>query len=128
LVRGMMSCAIPAWAVENPTGCISTRIRPFDQRIQPYEFGADASKGTCLWLNGLPVLQKDPAQRIPGRKVEWPRGSGRIVERWSNQTDSGQNRLGPSETRGQDRARTYPGVARAMAVQWSEYLKAKSMR
>lgn len=39
-------------------------------------------------------------------------------QRWSNQTDSGQNRLGPSDTRAMDRARTYEGIALAMAQQW----------
>ena len=38
--------------------------------------------------------------------------------RWANQTDSGQNRLGPSPTREMDRARTYPGIARVMAETW----------
>lgn len=39
--------------------------------------------------------------------------------RWANQTDSGQNRLGPSDTRATERAETYPGIADAMASQWT---------
>ena len=108
--------------LENPVGIISTRIRKSDQRIQPYEFGDDASKKTCLWLSGLPALVKDPALRVSGRIVEWPRGSGKLVERWSNQTDSGQNKLAPSADRAAKRAATYPGIASAMAAQWSIYL------
>jgi hypothetical protein len=38
--------------------------------------------------------------------------------RWANQTDSGQNRLGPSETRAKERSKTYQGIADAMAEQW----------
>lgn len=87
--------------------------RPYDQSIQPYDFGEDASKRTCLWLTGLPLLV--PTARFPGRMVMY---KGKLVERWSNQTDSGQNRLGPSETRHIERARTYPGIARAKAAQW----------
>jgi hypothetical protein len=117
-VRKLMGSGIQRWALENPTGVISTRIRKYDQRIQPYEYGEDASKGTCLWLCNLPLLQ--PTKFIPGRKVEWPPGSGKIVQRWANQTDSGQNKLGPSDTRDTDRARTYPGIAAAMAYQWSD--------
>lgn len=117
-VRRLMACSIPKWAIENPISCISSRIRKPDQIIQPYDFGDDASKATCLWLKGLPPLVIDPAQRVAGRIVEWPRGSGKFVERWSNQTDSGQNRLGPSETRAQERSATYAGIARAMADQW----------
>jgi hypothetical protein len=58
---------------------------------------------------------KDPAQRIPGRKVVW---KGKLVERWANQTDSGQNRLAPSPDRWKERSRTYDGIANAMAWQW----------
>jgi hypothetical protein len=71
---------------------------------------------TGLWLHGLPPLIG--TCRVPGRMAEWPRGSGKYVERWANQTDSGQNRLTPSKNRWMDRAKTYQGWADAMANQW----------
>jgi hypothetical protein len=114
-VRRIMALPYPK-AIENPTGAISTSIRKPDQIIQPYNFGDDASKGTCLWLDRLPKLQ--PTKRVRGRMIEWPRGTGRMVERWSNQTDGGQNRLTPSEKRWKDRSKTYAGIAAAMAQQW----------
>ena len=117
-VRYLMDADIPRIAVENPVGAISTRIRRPDQIIQPYEFGDDASKKTCLWLKNLPPLAIDPEARCRGRLVEWPKGSGRMVERWGNQTDSGQNRLAPSPTRARDRAETYPGIAAGMVASW----------
>ena len=117
-VRELMAAPVPLIAIENPVSCISTRIRKPDQIVQPYEFGDDASKKTCLWLKGLPPLTIDPAKRLAGRMVEWPRGSGRMVERWANQTDSGQNRIPPSASRATDRSRTYPGIADAIARQW----------
>lgn len=116
-VREMMDLPIAKIAIENPIGCISTQIRRPDQIIQPYEFGDDASKRTCLWLKGLPPLPLDPAARFAGRHVIDPK-TKKIVERWSNQTDSGQNRLGPSDRRAADRAVTYAGIARAMADTW----------
>lgn len=97
------------WAIENPIGCMSRLYRKPDQIIQPYMFGEDASKATCLWLNDLPPLL--PTRRIHGRLA-----NGR--ERWANQTDSGQNKLPPSEHRAADRSRTYVGIADAMALQW----------
>jgi hypothetical protein len=97
---------IPRIAVENPIGCLSTRWRKPDQIIQPWQFGHDASKATCLWLKGLPPLQ--PTDVLPG---------GRTARR-ANQTASGQNRLGPSPTRWKERSVTYAGIARAMAEQW----------
>ena len=112
------------FCLENPHGCIGTRLPALDrhfakQTIQPYDFGEDASKATVLRLRNLPPLA--PTQRVRGRIVESPRGSGRMVERWSNQTDNGQNRLGPSEDRWMKRSRTYPGIATAMAEQWKEF-------
>jgi len=112
-VRRLMSAPVPYIAIENPVGCISTRIRKADQYIQPYDFGDDASKKTGLWLKNLPVLV--------GTKYAPPR----IVNgknRWSNQTDSGQNRLGPSPERWKERSKTYEGIARAMARQWGAVL------
>jgi len=106
------------WYLENPVSIISTRFRKPNQTIQPYQFGDDASKRTCLWLNGLSPLEIDPSKRLAGRLVEWPRGSGRIAERWANQTDSGQNKLTPSDNRWKDRSKTYPGIAWAMADGW----------
>jgi hypothetical protein len=110
------SGALPRLALENPVSCISSRIRKPDQIIQPWQFGHDASKATCLWLRGVQPLQLGKA--FPPRIVEWPRGSGKMRKRWGNQTDSGQNRLGPSEDRWKERSKTYEGIARAMAEQW----------
>jgi hypothetical protein len=101
-------------AMENPApSFLSKSVRPPDQTIQPYEFGEDASKRTGLWLDGLPLLKG--TKRFPGRMVNG-------VERWSNQTDSGQNALSPSGDRWADRSETYPGIADAMAEQWGPYL------
>ena len=108
-VRLLMDAPIPKIAIENPMGCIGTRIRKADCYIHPYEFGHDASKKTGLWLKGLPPLK--PTQKVEPRWVEGK-------PRWANQTDSGQNRLGPSEDRWKERARTYSGWAEAMANQW----------
>lgn len=112
-VRKLMDAPIPHIAIENPIGCISSRIRKPDQIIQPYEYGDDASKATCLWLKGLPKLVG--TKRVSGRKVIW---KGKEVERWANQTDSGQNKLTPSDDRWKERSRTYQGWADAMAAQW----------
>lgn len=108
-VRLLMDAPIPRIAIENPVSVISTRIGKPDQIINPYQFGHDASKKTCLWLKGLPPLK--PTQIIEPRIV-----NGR--KRWGNQTDSGQNRLSPSPDRWQLRSATFPGIAAAMADQW----------
>ena len=105
-VRLLLDAPIPQIALENPVGCISSRIRKPDQIIQPWQFGHDASKATCLWMKGLPLLQ--PTDVLPG---------GRAARR-ANQTASGQNKLSPSKDRWKLRSLTYPGIAEAMATQW----------
>jgi len=108
-VRMLMDAPIARIAIENPTGCISTRIRKPDQAIHPYQYGHDASKKTCLWIKNLPLLR--PTQYVEPRIVDGK-------NRWANQTDSGQNRLTPSPDRWKIRSETYKGIARAMASQW----------
>lgn len=56
-VRELLDAPIARIALENPIGRISTAIRPFDQKIQPWQFGQNASKATCLWLKNLPRLR-----------------------------------------------------------------------
>ena len=100
--------------LENPQGVLHTHTDlPKPQYIQPYQFGENASKKTGLTLKGLPDLI--PTKRVKGRFVNG-------IERWDNQTDSGQNRLTPSPTRARDRAKTYQGIAEAMAEQWGSFL------
>jgi hypothetical protein len=108
-VRLLLDAPIPRIALENPISVISSRIRKPDQIITPYQFGHDASKKTCLWLKNLPPLT--PTQIIEPRIVDGKK-------RWGNQTDSGQNKLGPSDDRWKIRSETYAGIANAMAEQW----------
>lgn len=108
-VRQLMAAPIHRIAIENPISVISSRIRKPDQIIQPHQFGHDASKKTCLWLKNLPPLR--PTDQIPPRVINGKK-------RWGNQTDSGQNKLAPSDDRWKIRSETYPGIAQAMAQQW----------
>lgn len=132
-VQALMDAPMERIAIENPVGCISTRIRKPDQQIQPYQFGHDASKGTCLWLKNLPTLQAtkhvDPTYACRcGHRFESQLGkygcpnccaeSGAARQVWANQTPSGQNKLGPSADRAKKRGKTYQGISDAMAAQW----------
>lgn len=114
-VRFLLQAPIERIALENPIGCISTCIRKYDQVIQPYDFGDNASKQTCLWLKNLPRLV--PTNRVAGRMVVTP--SGKTVERWNNQCDNyGQDKTSPGPDRWKIRSATYKGIADAMADQW----------
>lgn len=103
--KSLQAAPIPKICIENPVpmGVVIAHIGPYTQTIQPYMFGEDASKRTCLWLKGLPPLK---VTNLIKKKI------------YGNQTPSGQNRLGPSPDRWKERSRTYQGIADAMAAQW----------
>lgn len=105
-VELLLNAPIGKIAIENPIGCISTRIRKPDQIIQPWQFGHPESKSTCLWLKNLKAL-------TPTCILEKPQSG-----HWNNQTPSGQNKIGPSADRWKKRSITYYGIANAMAEQW----------
>lgn len=98
-VRSLLDAPIPRIALENPVSVISSRIRPPDQIIQPWQFGHGECKTTCLWLNGLPPLK--PTRIVEGREQ-------RI------------HRMPPGPNRWKERSRTFAGIAEAMADQWHE--------
>ena len=102
----LMAAPIDKIAIENPVGCISTKIKPASQYVHPHQFGEDASKKTGLWLKNLPLLT--PTKVIPPD----------VRGRYANQTASGQNKLGPSKDRWKIRSTTYQGIANAMSEQW----------
>lgn len=92
--------------------------RGADQYVQVHDFGDDASKRTGLWLDNLPELEADPADYVEPRIIEYPKGSGRMVKRWANQSPCGADKRGPSADRGHLRGKTYAGIAKAMAETW----------
>jgi hypothetical protein len=96
-VQLLLNAPVKYIALENPVGCISSRIRKPDQYIQPWQFGHGETKKTGLWLKNLPLLT--PSNIVDGRK---PR----------------VHRLPPSADRWKLRSMTYQGVADAMADQW----------
>jgi hypothetical protein len=101
-VQLLLDAPIPKICLENPVSIISTRIRKPDQIIQPWQYGHEETKTTCLWL-------KDLSQLVPTQMME---------VRNRNLTPSGQNKLPPTPDRWKIRSRTYEGIAKAMAEQW----------
>lgn len=89
----------PRIAIENPVGIMSTEYGKPSQIIQPWMFGHNETKATCLWLKGLPPL-------IP-TEIVWGVHENRI---W---------RMPPGPDRAKLRSKTFPGIARAMAEQWA---------
>lgn len=110
-VRSLLGASCEHIALENPVGCISTRIRKPDCIIHPWQFGHPESKTTCLWLKNLPAL-------APTNVLTKPTSGY-----WENQCANGsQNKLAPSPDRWKLRSKTYQGIAEAMADQWSAFV------
>lgn len=104
-VKNLMDAPIGKIAIENPVGVISTRIRKPDQIIHPWMFGDAYSKTTCLWLKNLPLLF--PTKLVS--KGEFVIHGGKKLPKWYS------NRVFY-------RDKTFPGIADAMATQWSELI------
>lgn len=105
-------------AVENPTGVMSACYRQPDQTIQPYYFAESvndkanyATKRTGLWLKGLPPLR--PISESLPNPME-------TAERWGNGKKKNWTEASHG---GKARSKTFPGIARAMADQWGDYIE-----
>lgn len=106
-VRFLLDAPIQKIALENPVSIISSHVRQPDQIIQPWMFGHEATKTTCLWLKNLPLLKPTNIVDKGERHVT---KSGRSLPKWYN--------LPPSKDRWKIRSETFQGFADAMAAQW----------
>jgi len=97
----LYNCNIPKIAIENPIGVMSSKFRKPDQVLQPWMFGHGETKATCLWLKGLPKLINTDI--VSGREQKI-------------------HLLPKTPDRSKLRSKTFPGIAKAMATQWGEYL------
>jgi len=96
-VRLLLDAPIPRIAVENPVGCVSSRIRMPDQIINPWQFGHEVKKRTCLWLKNLPLLEPTDVKQL---REDFLHNLPDTPYRWMH------------------RSRTFKGIAKAMAEQW----------
>lgn len=112
----LLNANIPRICVENPIQATIFEIPKYTQIIQPWMFGDEASKSTCLWLKGLPRLE---ATKIVGKGewIEWiaKDGKKKRMQKWYN--DAFMKAKTPEERRTL-RSKTFQGIAKAMAEQW----------
>ena len=107
----------PRIAIENPIGIMSTKYRKPDQIIQPWMFGDKYTKSTCLWLKGLPKLK--PTNIVEhGEYFEWvdKKGKKKRQPKWFFEA---LKKAKTPEERSILRSKTFPGIAKAMAEQWT---------
>ncbi len=108
----LMNVDVDKIAIENPKGVISSHIRKPDQYIQPYEHGHRDSKMTGLWLKNLPLIE--PTDIVEPEWVYPKSGSGKRMSK--------THANNPSTNKKENamlRSKTYPGIAKAMAEQWT---------
>ena len=104
-------------AIENPVGVISTRYRKPDCIIQPYQFGHNVRKTTCLWLKGLPALQ--PTNIVEPEIIHSKGKSGGYSgASWTVKDENGKILSYKDPRVAKARSKTFPGIAQAMAEQW----------
>lgn len=118
----LWNCDIPRICIENPTGWANSHFRKPDQTIQPWQFGDTESKRTCLWLKNLPLLEHFKEVDLFNDKVTHVKP--KIYAYYLKGKKKGKPIYGNSylqlgEDRGKIRSKTYPGIAKAMAEQWS---------
>ena len=107
--EALLNADCPRVCVENPIPSKVFELPPYTQTIQPYEYGHPYTKKTCLWLRGLPPLQ--PTDIVEPIATWCPSGS------YSHK--HGEQHRGMFTTdRAKNRAKTFEGVAQAMADQW----------
>ncbi len=100
----------PRIAVENPIPSKVYELPPYTQTIQPYEYGHPFTKRTCLWLKGLEPLE--PTNIVEPTATWCPSGS------YSHKHDEKHRGMFTTD-RAKNRAKTFPGIAKAMAEQWA---------
>lgn len=111
-VKALYNAPIEHIAIENPVGLLSSRWRKPDQIIQPWMFGDEATKTTCLWLKNLPELKPTG---IVGKGERTVFASGKSHPKWY--ADALKNAK-TKEERQTLRSKTFPGIAKAIAEQW----------
>lgn len=110
-------------AIENPVGIMSNIYRKPDQIIQPYYFGDKAQKTTCLWLKNLPLLYHNKKPNLFDNNTTHVIPEGNIIYGKKKYSWAANKWYKTAEERSRERSKTFPGIAKAMAEQWGNYLQ-----
>ena len=113
-IKKLWNCPIEKIVIENPIGILSTRWEKPNQIIHPWMFGDEASKATCLWLKKLPKLKPT---NIVAKGERIVLSSGRSLPKWYSDAFVKSK---SNEERRTMRSKTFPGMAKAMAEQWTK--------
>lgn len=101
----LLNTNIPKICVENPVPHRYAELPKYSQIIQPWQFGHEISKRTCLWLKNLPLLKPTNIMENHG-------------ERYYRNDGSVSNSKWYAKSSAKERSKTFNGIAEAMAEQW----------
>lgn len=120
----MVNAPIPRIAIENPVGIMSRIYKKPTQIIQPYYFGDEAQKTTCLWLKNMPTLYHNKIPNLFDYEITHVgKGEMNVIKRLSGKTElraAWIDKFGKAEDRSSVRSKTFKGIAEAMAKQWKD--------
>ncbi len=105
----LYTSSIPHIAIENPVPHKYARLPAYHQIIHPWQFGHEVSKRTCLWLKNVPLLTPTDIKENKG-------------DRYRRKDGSSSNSKWYASSNSKQRSKTFPGIAKAMAEQWSNIL------
>jgi hypothetical protein len=118
----LVSAPIKHIAIENPVCVMSSKYRKPDQIIHPYFFGDNVPKKTCLWLNNLPPLRYNLHDNLFETKTAVDPEYFIYNSKKTKSGKSRHSRLGKlGKGHGEERSVFFPGIAKAMAEQWTEF-------
>jgi hypothetical protein len=117
LFMKLANAPIESIGIENPIGIMSNKWRKPNQIIQPWMFGDKASKSTCLWLKNLPNLIPEITQKPELEYHNMP--GGKRMEMWMYKIRCLDAKSGE---RAKQASKTFPGIAKAMATQWTDFI------
>jgi hypothetical protein len=107
----LLNSDIPLLCIENPVPHKYAKLPKYTQIIEPWQFGNNVTKRTCLWLKNLPKLK-------PTKIVD--KGSRYIDKNGKSNGAAWYQLLPPGKNRTKIRSKTFPGIANAMAEQWGK--------
>lgn len=118
------NCSAKYIAIENPVGWLNTNWMKPTQIIQPYYFGDPEIKTTCLWLKNLPALYHSDEDNLFCKKtsISRPIPKGSVIRKSGQKAGERYNYYWREGKNAKERSKTFPGIARAMAQQWTEYI------
>lgn len=119
-VKELYNSKIEKVAIENPVGWLNTNWKKPDQIIQPYYFGDPEIKTTCLFLKNLPKLVYNDSDNLFEEKtmIDRPLPRGGVVRKSGPKKGQMYNYYFRQGKNAKNRAKTFPGIAKAMAEQW----------